>query len=66
VEGKVIIELKAVSYLMKEHEIQLMNYLKATTMEVGMLLNFGKEVEYKRKVLSNEFKKHETKIQITN
>ena len=51
---------------MKEHEIQLMNYLKATTMEVGMLLNFGKEVEYKRKVLSNEFKKHETKIQITN
>ncbi len=60
VENKVIIELKAAEILIEEHEIQLVNYLKATNIEVGLLLNFGKEVEYKRKVLSNEFKKHQT------
>jgi GxxExxY protein len=58
VENKVIIELKAAEAIAQEHEIQLVNYLKATDIEVGLLLNFGKEVEYKRKVLSNEFKKH--------
>ncbi len=57
VEDKVILELKAAECLIEEHEIQLLNYLKATEIEVGMLLNFGKEVEYKRKVLSNDFKK---------
>ena len=46
--------------MVEEHEIQLLNYLKATEIEVGLLLNFGKEVEYKRKVLSNDFKKHIT------
>ena len=60
VENKVIIELKACQSLIEEHEIQLVNYLKATEIEVGLLLNFGKEVEYKRKVLSNDFKKHKT------
>jgi GxxExxY protein len=58
VENKVIIELKACQHLIEEHEIQLVNYLKATEIEVGLLLNFGKEVEYKRKVLSNDFKKN--------
>ena len=60
VENKVIIELKACEYLIEEHEIQLVNYLKATEIEVGLLLNFGKEVEYKRKVLSNDFKRNLT------
>lgn len=60
VENKVIIELKACEYLIEEHEIQLVNYLKATEIEVGLLLNFGKEVEYKRKVLSNDFKRNIT------
>jgi GxxExxY protein len=60
VENKVIIELKACEYLMEEHEIQLVNYLKATEIEVGLLLNFGKEVEYKRKVLSNDLKRNIT------
>lgn len=62
VESKVIIELKACEFLIEEHEIQLVNYLKATNAEVGLLLNFGKQVQYKRKVLSNEFKKHIPKI----
>jgi GxxExxY protein len=61
VEEKVIIELKAAEMLVEEHSMQLVNYLKATNIEVGLLLNFGKEVEYKRKVLSNEFKKHQAK-----
>lgn len=58
VEDKVIVELKAVDLIIEEHEIQLVNYLRATEMEVGLLLNFGTDPQYKRKVLSNEFKKH--------
>ena len=58
VEDKVILELKAASTLNEEHEIQLVNYLKATDKEVGLLFNFWKEPEYKRKVMLNEFKKH--------
>ena len=56
VENKVIIELKAAEILIEEHEIQLVNYIKATHIEVGLLLNFGKEAHFKRKVLSNEMK----------
>ena len=56
VENRVIIELKAAKTLCEEHEIQLVNYLKATDIEVGLLLNFGKETEFKRKVLTNEYK----------
>lgn len=50
----VILELKAIEKLNSIHEVQLVNYLKATDIEVGLLLNFGKEPQYKRKVLSNE------------
>jgi GxxExxY protein len=53
VEDSVIIELKATDYLCEEHEFQLINYLKATKIEVGLLLNFGKKPEVKRKVFSN-------------
>ncbi len=49
----IIIELKATEYLIEENESQLINYLKATEMEVGLLLNFGKKPEVKRKVFSN-------------
>lgn len=52
----VIIELKAAEALIEEHEAQLVNYLRATEVEVGLLLNFGKEPGHKRKVLTNEFK----------
>ena len=49
VADKVIVELKAVKALSNEHQAQLINYLKATGMEVGMLINFGRpKVEYKR------------------
>ena len=52
----VIIELKAAESLCEEHEAQLINYLKATNLEVGILLNFGKKAEFKRKVFSNDRK----------
>lgn len=49
VEDRVIIELKAVQKLSKEHKVQLVNYLTATGVEVGLLLNFGASVQVKRK-----------------
>lgn len=52
----VILELKAASQLLPEHEAQLLNYLKATTIEVGLLLNFGPKAETKRKTYDNERK----------
>jgi GxxExxY protein len=54
VEELVIIELKAAEGLIEEHENQLVNYLKATEIEVGLLLNFGKTPQFKRKVFSNK------------
>jgi GxxExxY protein len=54
VENKVIVELKAVDSLCIEHENQLINYLKATDIEVGLLLNFGKKPEVKRKIFTNK------------
>jgi GxxExxY protein len=49
VEGKVLIELKVVDQLAKVHEAQLLNYLHATGMKVGLLVNFnGPRVEIKR------------------
>ena len=52
----VIIELKAAENLCQEHECQLVNYLKASEIEVGILLNFGKRPEFKRRVLTAEYK----------
>jgi len=54
VEEKVIVELKAVSQLTKAREVQLVNYLKVTRLEVGLLINFGDQVSIKRKVLSRK------------
>ena len=53
VDDVVIVELKAARELAEEHEAQLLNYLKATTLEVGLLLNFGVKAEHKRKVYDN-------------
>ena len=53
IENCVIIEAKAAEVLCEEHEFQLINYLKATEIEVGLLLNFGKKPEIRRKVFSN-------------
>lgn len=49
----VILELKAVQTLRIEHEWQLINYLKATGNNVGLLLNFGHSAEFKRKIFTN-------------
>jgi GxxExxY protein len=56
VNEKVIVELKAVRTLDTVHEAQLINYLKATNIEVGLLLNFGKKPEFKRFVYDNKRK----------
>lgn len=54
VEDQVIIELKAAEALCEEHEYQLINYLKATNIEIGLLLNFGKKPQFSRKVFINK------------
>ena len=56
IEGVVIVEIKAGAGLIEEHEAQLVNYLKATNIEVGLLLNFGEKPSFKRKVFSNTYK----------
>ncbi len=49
IEDKIIVEIKAVTSLLPEHQAQLINYLKATGIEVGLLINFGKpKLEYRR------------------
>ncbi len=55
VEDLVIVELKAAESLNYQHELQLVNYLKATDKEVGLLLNFGKKPQIKRKVHSASY-----------
>jgi GxxExxY protein len=56
VEHQLIIEIKAAECLREEHECQLINYLKATDIEVGLLFNFGKKPQFKRKIFTNDFK----------
>jgi len=51
VADTIIVELKSVKQIHAAHEAQLINYLKATGIEVGLLINFGERVEIKRKVL---------------
>ncbi len=49
----VIIEIKATETISPDHEAQLLNYLKATSTEVGLILNFGPKAEFKRKIFDN-------------
>jgi GxxExxY protein len=56
VANKVIVELKAASQITSEHEAQLLNYLRATPYEVGLLLNFGPKPEFRRKAFDNSRK----------
>lgn len=56
IENKVIVELKAAECLVPEHELQLINYLKATDLEIGLLLNFGRKPQFIRKAFSNHRK----------
>lgn len=56
INDKVIVELKANEALREDHVFQLLNYLKATQLEVGLLLNFGKKPEFTRRTFINEIK----------
>jgi GxxExxY protein len=56
VNNLVMVELKAVKQIAEDHEAQLLNYLKATTIEVGLVLNFGLKAQHIRKVYDNEQK----------
>lgn len=56
VNNCVIVELKSVDRLLRAHELQLINYLKATDIEVGLLLNFGESPQIRRKIFTNDHK----------
>jgi GxxExxY protein len=53
VNGRVLLEIKSVEKLIDAHDAQLLNYLKATDLEVGLLLNFGRQAEFRRKIYDN-------------
>jgi len=61
VDRCIIIENKAAEGLAEENEFQLINYLKATEIEIGLLLNFGKKPEFKRKIFTNDRKDLESR-----
>ena len=56
VENKVLLELKAARHLESAHEAQLLHYLRATQIEVGMLLNFGVRPQFRRLLFDNDRK----------
>ena len=58
VNNSVILELKCVEYMTNADENQILNYLKATHCEVGLVLNFGKDPQFIRKIFTNNLKKH--------
>jgi GxxExxY protein len=62
VEDAVIFEIRAARQTLKEHEAQLLNYLRATPYEVGLLLNFGPRPDFRRKVFDNQRKPTQTWI----
>ncbi len=53
INGVVLLELKAVESLNDSHAAQMLNYLKATEIEVGLLINFGPKAEFRRKIYDN-------------
>ena len=57
VEDKVILELKAVKAITPEHQAQTLHYLRATEIEVALILNFGEKPDFKRQVFDNARKK---------
>jgi len=56
VNDVILLELKAAQKLNDDHAAQLLNYLKATEIEVGLLLNFGPQAEFRRKIYDNDRK----------
>ena len=61
VEQSVILELKAVREIAPEHVAQVLNYLRATQVEVALILNFGEKATFKRLVFDNERKKRRSR-----
>lgn len=57
VNNIIILELKAAKTLVKEYEAQLLNYLRATNVEIGLLLNCGLKPQFKRMIFDNSRKK---------
>ena len=57
VNDVILLELKAAEKIAEEHAAQLLNYLKATNIEVGLVLNFGPTAEFRRKVYDNDRKR---------
>lgn len=57
VENTVIVELKSVEKIHPRHEVQLVNYLKSSHVEVGLLINFGEKLTFKRKIFDNDRKR---------
>lgn len=57
VNNLVILELKACETIVEGHKTQLRNYLRATTLEVGLVLNFGPEPQFSRRIFTNDKKK---------
>ena len=66
VEDRVILELKTVDAIASEHEAQLINYLRATEIELGLLLNFGPKPEFVRRIFTNDKKGFTPKIPVEN
>ncbi len=62
VEHKVLVEFKAAQTLLPEHTAQILNYLNATDIEVGLLFNFGPKPEFHRKSYDNERKKYKPPV----
>jgi GxxExxY protein len=65
VNERIILEIKAAEGLRADNRAQLINYLKATDKEIGLLLNFGKSAEFKRVIFTND-RKDLTELQTTN
>ena len=57
VEGRLIVEVKAVDAMAAVHRAQLLNYLRATTIEVGLLVNFGAKFSFERLLFTNDRKR---------
>jgi len=57
IEHKILLELKAARTLDRSHEAQLLHYLRATEIEIGLLLNFGDKPQFRRLFFDNERKK---------
>ncbi|MBI2436830.1 MAG: GxxExxY protein, partial [Candidatus Magasanikbacteria bacterium] len=62
IENVLIIEIKAAENLCEAHEAQLLNYLRATKIEHGLLFNFGQKPEFRKKIWTNEYTSQKNKV----